>query len=334
MVLHGDDLRAQSRMLVDKLKQSRLFKEYDTAFQKVAGLPLGITSADRVRVSLTGREDNPRTTFCSLVAQGGHRCQACQTLRQNIEREMGITDSKPQGEKVVFETRTEHEDDEAFIKLPDEFGHKPRTFECFAGLCESLIPIEVDGRLVAFLQTGQVMLNRPTPAQFQSAIEDIEELSSRVSLEKIEKAYFGTPVISSERMGAMVHLLVSFVPQLVELCRKILVQYESREPKIVSYAKSFIRENFDRPLTLARVASEVSASPYHLSHRFKQFTGMTFVEFLARTRVEKVKDLLMDRNKRITEIAYEVGFQSLAPFNRAFKRFEGMSPREYRDLKF
>src|SRR4029434_1902328 len=59
-------------------------------------------------------------------------------------------------------------------------------------------------------------------------------------------------------------------------------------------------------------------------------TGVNFTEYLSRVRIEKAKNLLLNPNLRISEIAYEVGFQSLTHFNRVFKKVAGESPTEYR----
>jgi AraC-like DNA-binding protein len=59
-------------------------------------------------------------------------------------------------------------------------------------------------------------------------------------------------------------------------------------------------------------------------------TGINFVEFVARTRVEKARNLLLNPNRRVSEVAFEVGFQSLSQFNRAFRKIAGESPRKYR----
>jgi len=63
---------------------------------------------------------------------------------------------------------------------------------------------------------------------------------------------------------------------------------------------------------------------------FKKITGINFTDYLSRVRIEKAKNLLLNRNLRISEIAYEVGFQSLTHFNRVFKKITGQSPTEYR----
>lgn len=318
-------------MLVDRLQQSQEFEDFDLAFREVTGLPLGITSADQVRFALCSKHEKARTTFCSLMVQDGHHCDTCRKLHRNIESEMGLGEQELNEELLASDVGLTAKRPEIVEKLPGSFGHSQRTFECFAGLCETLIPIEVGGRLIAFLQTGQVLLHQPTKSQFKTAVSKIEELWQADNVDQLEEAYFNTPVVPPNKYRAMVQLLKSFVPQIAELIERYLLEEDSREPKIVSYAKSFIRENYDCPLTLDDVALEVGSSPFHLSHRFKETTGTTFIEYLARVRIARVKKLLRDRSKRITEIAFEVGFQSLAPFNRAFKRFEGMSPKQYRE---
>jgi len=57
---------------------------------------------------------------------------------------------------------------------------------------------------------------------------------------------------------------------------------------------------------------------------------MTFVDYVARVRVEKAKVLLQNPQRRISEVAFEVGFQSISQFDRVFKRIVGQSPRRFR----
>jgi len=78
------------------------------------------------------------------------------------------------------------------------------------------------------------------------------------------------------------------------------------------------------------VAAAVHTSIFYFCKLFKKVTGTTFTEFVSRTRVEKAKNLLLNPNLRVSEIAYEVGFQSLTHFNRVFKQIMGESPTEYR----
>jgi AraC-like DNA-binding protein len=59
-------------------------------------------------------------------------------------------------------------------------------------------------------------------------------------------------------------------------------------------------------------------------------TGINFVDYIARTRTEKARELLENSNLRISEIAFAVGFQSLSQFNRVFKKLTRQSPSQSR----
>ena len=102
------------------------------------------------------------------------------------------------------------------------------------------------------------------------------------------------------------------------------------EPTEIWKARKFIEENSVEELSLKKVAKAVNISANHLSEKFKQVTGVNFVEHIARIRFENASELLRNSNLRISEIAFAVGFQSLSQFNRVFKRFARKSPSQYR----
>jgi len=102
------------------------------------------------------------------------------------------------------------------------------------------------------------------------------------------------------------------------------------EPAQIWKARHFIHENLESELSLRKVAAFANISANYLSEKFKEVTGVNFVDYVARTRFERARHLLADRRLRISEIAFEVGFQSLSQFNRVFKRLAGKSPTEYR----
>ncbi len=102
------------------------------------------------------------------------------------------------------------------------------------------------------------------------------------------------------------------------------------EPARIWKARCFIHEHLGEALSLTRVADFVSISPNYLSEEFKRVTSSKFVDYVARTRIEKACKLLSNSSLRISEIAFEVGFQSLSQFNRVFKKLSGKSPTDYR----
>ena len=71
-------------------------------------------------------------------------------------------------------------------------------------------------------------------------------------------------------------------------------------------------------------------SSLHFCKIFNRATGLIFTEFVNRARVEQAKRLLLKPQRRITEVAYDVGFQSLSQFNRGFRRVTDESLTQYR----
>jgi AraC-like DNA-binding protein len=118
----------------------------------------------------------------------------------------------------------------------------------------------------------------------------------------------------------------------------MLLTYESHEttsnhraePVEIWKARKFIEQHSGEELSLRKAAKAVNISANHLSEKFKQVTGVNFVEYVARTRFKHACDLLQNPNLRVSEIGFAVGFQSLSQFNRVFKKLSGKSPTEFR----
>jgi len=83
-------------------------------------------------------------------------------------------------------------------------------------------------------------------------------------------------------------------------------------------------------LSLVNVAREIGLCGDHFGRVFRQATGLAFTDYVARVRVEKVKELLTTTSRRVSEVAYACGFESIPHFNRVFKRHTGQTPKAYR----
>jgi AraC-like DNA-binding protein len=104
------------------------------------------------------------------------------------------------------------------------------------------------------------------------------------------------------------------------------------EPHDIWKARRFIEEHAAEHISLTKVAQTVGINATHLSEKFKNVTGVKFVDYISRIRFEKARELLDDVDLRISEIAFTVGFQSLSQFNRVFKKLSGKSPSQYRAM--
>lgn len=93
----------------------------------------------------------------------------------------------------------------------------------------------------------------------------------------------------------------------------------------------YITENYDQKITIQDIADEVYLTPQYLCKVFKDETGTTINNYITDMRMKKAKELLMDRNLKLYEVAAMVGYHDPNYFTRVFKRYFKMSPSEYRE---
>jgi AraC-like DNA-binding protein len=129
----------------------------------------------------------------------------------------------------------------------------------------------------------------------------------------------------------MLRLLASFAQHLSLVANELMIKQNSAEPVAVTKARAFIAGHLDEELSLEQVARAAGMSAFYFCKIFKGATGLTFTDYVARARVEKTKQLLLNPNTRVSEAAYEAGFQSLSQFNRVFRRIEGQAPSSFRE---
>ncbi len=110
-----------------------------------------------------------------------------------------------------------------------------------------------------------------------------------------------------------------------------MLERSNAEPPLVAKARAYIDRHKSEALTLTEVANAAGASVFHFCKVFRKATGLKFTDYVARVRVEDARTQLLNPNRRVSEIAYDVGFQSLTQFNRTFKRVFEQSPSEFRE---
>lgn len=293
---HSPENVHRSRELVGQLKRSEIYRDYEQAFREATGLPINLRPIESFDLPHHG--DPKENPFCALMAQTNQSCAACLQLQRKVEEQARL---------------------------------EPKTLKCFAGLCDSAVPIRVGENLVAFLQTGQILLHQPSKKEFTRATRQLVDWGAKVDLKRLEEAYFQTRVLNRPQYESILRLLTIFAQHLATLSNQLTVRSAAAESPIVARARLYITEHQDEDLSLDQVARAVNMSAFYFCKTFKKSTGITFTEYLARIRIEKVKNLLLNPHKRISEAAFEAGFQSLSQFNRVFRRIAGEAPTAYRE---
>jgi AraC-like DNA-binding protein len=98
----------------------------------------------------------------------------------------------------------------------------------------------------------------------------------------------------------------------------------------VAAVVGYISEHCAEPLSMAEVSARFRMPESRFSRFFRRATGNTFTDFVNRMRISKACQLLMDTDRYVTTICYEVGFNNVANFNRRFLEIKGMTPTDFR----
>lgn len=105
---------------------------------------------------------------------------------------------------------------------------------------------------------------------------------------------------------------------------------EKRHSALINKTIDFINNNYQDDLSLDKISEVIFLSPRYLNTIFKSEMGMTIFDYITDLRMEKAKELIVNYNKKIQDVAYEVGYNSVQSFLRLFKKYYKMTPVEFR----
>ena len=110
------------------------------------------------------------------------------------------------------------------------------------------------------------------------------------------------------------------------MCIRDRPQARRRIDRVINY----LNERFSGEVTQSDVARRIGMSPAAFSRFFRRTTGTTFVDYLNELRVSRACNLLIDTEESVLEVSLRSGFNNLSNFNRKFRRYKAMTPKEYR----
>lgn len=143
------------------------------------------------------------------------------------------------------------------------------------------------------------------------------------------------------------HIIETFSSQeLASQCSKALLVDSSRESqasyaifntykdhgdKGVLTAQQWMEFHLKEDISIENLASQVGISPRHFIRRFKKATGESPLNYLQQMRIETAKKILENRTDTIDEITLAIGYENSSAFRKIFRKYTGLSPREYRN---
>ena len=109
-----------------------------------------------------------------------------------------------------------------------------------------------------------------------------------------------------------------------------LINHDNQLTKPINKTINYIYTHIEEKITIKQLAEYTNVSPSYLSREFHKEVGMTISDYIRVRKLELAKELLINTDKSILEIAHFLSFSSQSHFTQVFKHIAGMTPKEYR----
>ena len=276
-----------------QLAESDAVRRQQVAFGCATGLPLTLLPA-----SETAKAPVP-SAFCVDGCLGARGSQLCQRSLLSAEHNASRTGCSTQ-------------------------------FDCPTGLTKVLMPVMIGGRHVGSLLAGPFRVGPRQGSQHRRLMGQLKASGFGLRVEIAKASWDSSPTVTREKLEAIETLLEMFAQYLAECGQRLLLHEAGRQSPLLQKIEAQLAEPSDRALTVRELAERLHISPCYFCKLFRKQTGLTFTDYRTQARIEAAKRLLLDPTRRVSEAAYESGFDSIPYFNRAFRRHVGCSPSEFR----
>jgi len=181
-----------------------------------------------------------------------------------------------------------------------------------------------------------------TLSDFFSGTNCVLELNENQNLQVEELIWRMVHAIKEERPGYKLTVM-TLVAQMILLLQEEPIKTEEKESEltehshrqeVVNQVTNYLAKNYKEKLSLVDVAELFFLNKSYLSRIFKEVTGYAVNEYINLCRMKKARELLRTTDSQIIDIAFKVGYDSTTYFNKMFKKYHQISPREYRNSHF
>jgi len=283
-----------SLLSFDQISNLAVIRQYYYLIWRLFGVNIALVSPDRQRSLALGAES--WSPFCIKLREMGDEkyCLAC---------------------------------DQKYLTI---VGQQKRSLRyiCWAGLREFIVPIILDGEILAFIQCGQVLDAPPTDENWSATCQILTGFGCNDLPPK--DLYFSQRVILPQTQEDLMILLELFGNYIAYAQYQLLLAEASQKSRVEERALSFIRNHFSDPITLDDVAQAAYTSKRNLTRIFQTRTGMTVLGAIQEMRIAKACSLLQIGEMSCTQVAYDCGFGSVQQFDRVFQILRQCTPQTWR----
>ena len=202
---------------------------------------------------------------------------------------------------------------------------RPYIYKCHMGLSEAVAPIIENGVVIGYMMMGQI-LNMELSEKILKKVKKTAEkygIDSEKLLKEVYdfKAADDNFIMSAANMLSMCACYLYF--------NKII---KNRTDMLVFRIKDYIDAHISEEISVADICRNLYISKSRLYSVSKSSFGMGISDYIRKFRLERAKNMLLETEKNICQIAYESGFKDPNYFTRTFKKYEGITPGAYRKI--
>jgi AraC-like DNA-binding protein len=225
--------------------------------------------------------------------------------------------------RQMYSARFCRDCDRKFLSIAAAQRHSLR-YHCWAGLREFMVPIILDGEILAFIQCGQVM-DASVSAEDWLATSQLLKGSGFDKLPP-EELFLSLRVIHPQTQKDLMTLLELFGNYIAYAQYQIKLSEATQQSRALERALSFIRNHFTEPISLDDIARVACTSKRNLSRLFQAKTGMTVLDSIQQMRIDRACSQLQAGDMTCMQVAFECGFGSVQQFNRVFHKLRQCTP--------
>lgn len=184
---------------------------------------------------------------------------------------------------------------------------------------------------------GESFLRQHEMTSLRELLKDAErgiafsEADARQAEPFLEKMIVSTGIEKMVAFFSVINILCSSVKRRLLCTDNYKITSDHQGSKRMRDVYTYIRENYRKQITLKDVAFIAHMSPFAFSRYFKKNSGAGLIEYTNQVRSNRACYLLRETDKNVYEIARECGFHSISNFNKQFRKFNSVTPVEYRD---
>ncbi len=196
-------------------------------------------------------------------------------------------------------------------------------YKCHAGLTEVVTPIMVDEKIVGYIMLGQILQVKSYEESWKSIENYICDYD--LDVEQIKSLYFKKRNYSHNKIMSASKIMEAC--SVYSLLSKMIVFNEDSTVKKVD---DYIKNNISKELDIDKICHDLQISRAKLYSMSERTYGMGIAEYIRKKRIDTAQRMLVKSDERIGEVAEKCGFYDYNYFTKVFKRYVGLTPRDYR----